>query len=364
MVAAMRTILEDILPFMNTDTGGNNNDDNDNGNENDDKDDKKNKNENEYDDGNESDYNTLNKSKTDRHDNTNPHSGTHIKSGMDTDNANANDVHSIKETMRGRDKDDIKSSHNIQNKTAQSFEFYPHISPKLADNWDFEATLEAVTFPSSDSMNVAKWLKKRRKQNVLKNCVDGIPVSEGDDASHTSNTEQSEENDTNAVSDDDRSDDTAMTQGNNSPVLDPLLASKTAPPPIPAPAPFPDPFTVPTLIPISTSTPHSAPTPVPTTTPDKPSVDPLGSLAIQMGDFTKIYGHIDQENQFDCVVTCFFIDTASDILEYLAVIAHVLREGIYFSLYVCHLVPQELVRYHCIKWDVGCTLGVYLGLIS
>ena len=327
MVAAMRTIIEDILPSMNTDTGGDdNNDDNDNGNRNENENDNENKNENEYDDGNESDYHTRNRTETDTHDSTNTHSGTHLGKNTATDNDKDANIHSTKETMRGRENDNINLSHNIQNKTEQSFEFYPHISPKLADNWDFKATLEAVTFPSNDSINVAEWLKKRRKQNVLENCVGGIPVSEGDDVS-----------DTNSLSDGDISDDTAIKPGNGLPVLDPSLVS-TAPTPIPVP----DPLTVPTPIPISNPTPPTVPTPVPVPVPvptsGKPSVDPLGSLAIQMGDFTKIYGHIDQENQFDSVVTCFFIDTASDILEYLAVIAHVLREGMYFSLHRCYIV--------------------------
>ena len=331
MVAAMRTILEDILPYMNTDIDMNDNndknDDDENGNES----------ENGNDDGNGSDSNTQRKKETETHNSTIPGIGTHVKFGMNTDTDE--DIHSTKETMRGREKDNINSSHNIQNKTAQSFEFYPHISPKLADNWDFKATLEAVSFPSNDSINVAEWLKKRRKQDDFKNCVGGIPVSKGGNVGHTSNTEQSKENHTNTAIDGDVSDGTSITPEL---VLDPLLVSTTAPTPVTAPGPPP----VPVPIPVPNPTPYSVPTPIPVPvpipvpipTPDQPSIDQLGSLAIQMGDFTKIYGHIDQENQFDCVVTCFFIDTASDILEYLAVIAHVLREGIVFLLYVCHLV--------------------------
>ena len=65
----------------------------------------------------------------------------------------------------------------------------------------------------------------------------------------------------------------------------------------------------------------------PSSVPLKPAVPPLGSLTVQMGEFVKVYSSPEQEGQFDSVVTCFFIDTAGDILEYLAVIAHVLRPG-------------------------------------
>ena len=316
MVAAMRTIFEDILPFMNTSTGKDENDDYENENEN--RNDNDNENENDNDDGNENDNNTRRKSETETHDSTNDLIGIHTKSRMNTNTDTDTNTHSNKETLRGREKD---PSRKIQNKTAQSFEFYPHISPKLADNWDFKATLEAVAFPSIDSINVAEWLKKRRKQDDLKNCVGGIPVSVGGNESPTCNAGQSTENDTNAASDGDIVDGTAVIPDNSSLVLDPLLVSTTVPTPVTVPAP----------------------------TPDKPPIDPLGSLAIQMGDFTKIYGHIDQENQFDCVVTCFFIDTASDILEYLAVIAHVLREGMHFFIMCMSFSsPQEFVRYHCV----------------
>ena len=43
------------------------------------------------------------------------------------------------------------------------------------------------------------------------------------------------------------------------------------------------------------------------------------------GDFTKSYN--DKKNYYDCVITCFFIDTAINIFEYIDVIQKVLKEG-------------------------------------
>eukprot|EP00850_Spirogloea_muscicola_P013138 SM000088S23679 [mRNA] locus=s88:57375:60750:- [translate_table: standard] len=45
------------------------------------------------------------------------------------------------------------------------------------------------------------------------------------------------------------------------------------------------------------------------------------------GDFVEVYSHPSQRGAWDCVVTCFFIDTAHNVVEYMEVIAGVLREG-------------------------------------
>ena len=55
-------------------------------------------------------------------------------------------------------------SKNIQDNHNLSFEFYPHISPKLSDNWDFQSQLLGVTFPSDDSENISKWTKETSKK--------------------------------------------------------------------------------------------------------------------------------------------------------------------------------------------------------
>lgn len=45
------------------------------------------------------------------------------------------------------------------------------------------------------------------------------------------------------------------------------------------------------------------------------------------GDFVEVYGHPDQAGMWDCVVTCFFIDTAHNVVDYIEVIAKALRPG-------------------------------------
>ena len=63
----------------------------------------------------------------------------------------------------------------------------------------------------------------------------------------------------------------------------------------------------------------------------KGALSPLfDRLTVQFGGFDAVYSASnsnDHANRFDLVVTCFFIDTAENILDYIAVIYHVLRPG-------------------------------------
>ncbi|KAK9917794.1 hypothetical protein WJX75_008331 [Coccomyxa subellipsoidea] len=54
-----------------------------------------------------------------------------------------------------------------------------------------------------------------------------------------------------------------------------------------------------------------------------------GGLALSMaaGDFVEVYGAQEQEGLFDCVATCFFIDTAHNIIRYMEVLRHCLKDG-------------------------------------
>lgn len=45
------------------------------------------------------------------------------------------------------------------------------------------------------------------------------------------------------------------------------------------------------------------------------------------GDFLEVYNHPSQAGAFDCVVTCFFIDTANNVVEYIRTIAKILAPG-------------------------------------
>ncbi|GLC38668.1 hypothetical protein PLESTB_000458200 [Pleodorina starrii] len=52
-----------------------------------------------------------------------------------------------------------------------------------------------------------------------------------------------------------------------------------------------------------------------------------GLLSMCAGDFVEVYSAPDMRGLFDCVVTCFFIDTAHNVLRYLEVISHCLAPG-------------------------------------
>ncbi|KAM0791356.1 hypothetical protein ACM66B_005823 [Microbotryomycetes sp. NB124-2] len=66
-----------------------------------------------------------------------------------------------------------------------------------------------------------------------------------------------------------------------------------------------------------------------TTLPDVLPTDTKGSLgdfSFAAGDWLDIYGK-DQDGAWDCIVTCFFIDTSRNIVEYLELIHRLLRPG-------------------------------------
>jgi len=50
-----------------------------------------------------------------------------------------------------------------------------------------------------------------------------------------------------------------------------------------------------------------------------------GKMKLTFGDFTQIYN--DVSDYYDCVITCFFIDTAKNIFEYVDIIHRVLKKG-------------------------------------
>ena len=50
-----------------------------------------------------------------------------------------------------------------------------------------------------------------------------------------------------------------------------------------------------------------------------------GLLSMVAGDFAEVFSRPDQAETFDAVVTCFFLDTAHNIIEYMEVIRHALK---------------------------------------
>ena len=69
--------------------------------------------------------------------------------------------------------------------------------------------------------------------------------------------------------------------------------------------------------------------------PDAPASDVMakgrlkdgGAMSMCAGDFVEVYGAPEQTNQWDAVATCFFIDTAHNVVEYLEIIANCLKPG-------------------------------------
>lgn len=52
--------------------------------------------------------------------------------------------------------------------------------------------------------------------------------------------------------------------------------------------------------------------------------DRLSNFSMVAGDFLEVY---NEESTFDCIVTCFFIDTAHNIIDYVEKIWTLLKEG-------------------------------------
>ena len=48
------------------------------------------------------------------------------------------------------------------------------------------------------------------------------------------------------------------------------------------------------------------------------------------GEFVEVFNTLEFQNSFDAVATCFFIDTAHNIVEYLETVWHVLKPGGYW----------------------------------
>jgi hypothetical protein len=65
---------------------------------------------------------------------------------------------------------------------------------------------------------------------------------------------------------------------------------------------------------------------VPDTHPAERPIRP-GCLSMCAGDFVEVYSKAEQVGTWDAVTTCFFIDTAHNILEYLEIISNLLKEG-------------------------------------
>ena len=99
-----------------------------------------------------------------------------------------------------------------------------------------------------------------------------------------------------------------------------------------------------------------------------------GKLSYTIGDFVGAYLIPSKQSTFDVVVTCFFIDTATNFFEYLHVIKHVLRTGGHWVNYGplqwhgnALITPsvfelKEIIQksgFEILKWDVDQDLVNY-----
>eukprot|EP00741_Cyanophora_paradoxa_P008026 tig00001239_g7765.t1 len=60
---------------------------------------------------------------------------------------------------------------------------------------------------------------------------------------------------------------------------------------------------------------------------DPTDIPPGSDFSMSAGDFVEVYSQGEHEGAFDAVATAFFIDTAHNVLDYLTVLAHILREN-------------------------------------
>ncbi|KAI9306576.1 N2227-domain-containing protein [Cunninghamella echinulata] len=56
-------------------------------------------------------------------------------------------------------------------------------------------------------------------------------------------------------------------------------------------------------------------------------LNPHVDFSMVAGDFLEVYTTEENQNAWDCVVTCFFIDTAKNIIQYMEVIHSILKQG-------------------------------------
>lgn len=55
-------------------------------------------------------------------------------------------------------------------------------------------------------------------------------------------------------------------------------------------------------------------------------------MSMCAGDFAEVYSKAEYRGYFDCVATCFFIDTAHNVIDYLNVLHHVLKVGTFLRM--------------------------------
>ena len=73
-------------------------------------------------------------------------------------------------------------------------------------------------------------------------------------------------------------------------------------------------------------------------------------LVIHLGDFINIYSSEEYKGIYNAIITCFFIDTAQHILQYILIIRHILRPGgVWVNLGPLHYHKRGSVLYSHIQ---------------
>ena len=53
-----------------------------------------------------------------------------------------------------------------------------------------------------------------------------------------------------------------------------------------------------------------------------------GLLSMSAGDFVEVYGRSEYTSAFDCVATCFFLDCAHNVIEFIEIVHRILKASL------------------------------------
>ncbi|KAJ8429471.1 hypothetical protein Cgig2_024018 [Carnegiea gigantea] len=75
------------------------------------------------------------------------------------------------------------------------------------------------------------------------------------------------------------------------------------------------------------------------------------------GDFVEVYGDPSQAGTWDAVVTCFFIDTAHNIVEYIEIIWKILKDGGDLSIELSLEDVKKVAFHYGFSLERECTIA-------
>jgi carnosine N-methyltransferase len=76
-------------------------------------------------------------------------------------------------------------------------------------------------------------------------------------------------------------------------------------------------------------------------------------ISVEFGDFIAIYGNPTRRVAYHAIVTCFFVDTATNVLEYVTIIGRLLSQhgGVWVNAGPLHYHSESAVRYSLAALD-------------